>query len=299
MQEVPRLARLYEYWMNWYRVRRADWQTRLWLEQVKSRKAQIKQWEAEGVLNDHLVECERISKDADVVEDGMKIIQTELQETLELAREREWHVRYPKPQTTMEGWIGTIHERYKALHYWIRKIREELPHPWVDFVYVIYYAYVAPGEERHLEAHFEGKLINTPKIYEKVKEYANKLLRAFVKAPRVVAGEIRPGYETPLLQKGGLRPPIDKPPYEGEYAPGNDLWQWGIEIGKIVNDEERLEETEPEAPTAEKTVTLRCEIYDYDYGGHIRGRKEVTVQATWWELSLMELLEIFGLEAER
>ena len=130
MQENPRLARLYEYWMRWYTVRRADWLTRAYLEQVRGWRHQIRIWTNQDSLDQHLNECNIIAKNLDTIEDGLQIIEAELKQTLELAREREWRIRYPKPQTTMAGWISSIHERYPIIREWIRRIREELPAAW-------------------------------------------------------------------------------------------------------------------------------------------------------------------------
>lgn len=298
MTERPRLAGLWRYWFSWYRVRRADWLTRAYLEQVRAWKRQLRTWERENTLDQHLKETEVIAKNVDTVEDGMKIIQTELEETLTLAMQRNWHIRYPRPQTTMEGWITAIQNRYLIINEWIQRIREELPKAWRSFVYVIYFSYTSPGAERHIEAHFEGMLIDTEKIRAKVKEYSNKLLRAFVAAPRLVAGELRPGYESPLL-----RAEMAKPPYEGRIISNQNMWQWGWQIGAEINynvgDRGRIVPSEqPRKIEAKRTVTLTAEVFDYDYVS-LRSYKRVEAQARWWELTLLELFELFGIEVER
>jgi hypothetical protein len=281
----------------WYRVRRADWLTRVYLEQVQCWKAQLITWEQENTLDQHLKECEIITKNVSVIEDGLEIIETELKDTLELARERNWRVRYPKPQTTMEGWIGSIHDRYPKIKQWIQRIREELPKAWIDFVYVIYYAYTSPGAERHLEAHLESKCINSQEVKAKVKELANKILRAFVAVPRVVAGEMRPGYESPLL-----RADMAKTPYEGRIIQGQNMWQWGIQYGAQINymaADKRVVPSETAGETkAFRTLKMICELFDFDYA-QLRSYKEAEVPAHWWQLTLDELLEILGIEVER
>ena len=115
MQERPRLAGLWRYWFHWYRVRRADWQTRAYLEQVRGWKKLLHTWEAGEVIDEHLQDITVIAKNCEIIEDGLKVIETELRDTLDLARDRAWRVRYPKPQTTMEGWIGSIHNRYPII----------------------------------------------------------------------------------------------------------------------------------------------------------------------------------------
>jgi hypothetical protein len=297
LRERPRLAGLWRYWWNWYRVRRADWLTRAYVEQVREWKKQLRTWETNGTIDEHLRECSIIAKNVDTIEDGLQVIETELKETLDLARERNWHVRYPKPQTTMEGWISSIHDRYPIIKQWIKRIREELPAAWIDFVYVIYYAYTSPGMERHLEAHLESKCVNSKEVKEKVKELANKILRAFVSAPRLVAGEIRPGYETPLL-----RAAMAKPPWEGKIISGQNMWQWGIQYNAEINynlAENRVQPSEtPGQIKVFKTVPMRLELFDYDYA-QLRSYLEKEVPAQWWQKTLTELLELLGIEVER
>jgi hypothetical protein len=297
MQERPRLVGLWWYWFYWYRVRRADWLICAYLEQVRAWKKQLHAWENADVLEDHIKECNIIAKNVDAIEDGLQVIETELKETLELARERSWKIRYPKPHTFMESWIGAIHDRYPIIKEWIRRIREELPSAWIDFVYVIYYAYTSPGMERHLEAHLESKCIGSKQVKEQVKELANKILRAFVAAPRVIAGEIRPGYETPML-----RAAMAKPPYEGRIISGQSMWQWGIEYNAQINynvgDKRVVPSETPTEYKALKQVPMRLELFDFDYSS-LRGYLEKEVPAQWWQLGLTEMLKILGIEVKR
>ena len=297
MTDRPRLTGLWVYWFNWYRVRRADWQTRAYLEQVRAWKRLLDVWTQGEVLDEHLRETAIIAKNLEIIEDGLTLIERELRETLELARERQWKVRYPKPQTTMEGWIGTIHNRYPIIREWIKRIRAILPAAWIDFVYVIYYAYTSPGMERHLEAHLESKCINSTQAKTKVKEMANKILRAFVSAPRVVAGETRPGYESPLLRKE-----MAKPPYEGRIVSGQNMWQWGIQIGASINYYAADKRVVPSETATEiksfKTVPMRLELFDFDYV-QLRSYLEKEVPAQWWNFTLTQLLQLLGIEVMR
>ena len=301
MVEKPRLKNLYNYWRSWYIVRRDDWITRSYIEQLRAWKQILHTWEQQDTLEQHLKEINVIAKNLTVIEDGLKVIELDLREILELAREHNWHVRYPKPQTTMEGWIAAIHQRYPVIKQWIVKIREELPSAWIDFVYVIYYAYTSPGMERHLEAHFESKCVNSERVKVKVKEMANKVLRAFVAAPRVVAGEVRPGYESPML-----RAEMGKAPYEGRIVQGQNMWQWGVQWNAQINYNISDKRVVPsEAPTeikALKAVPMILELFDYDYPegvGQIRNYREVAAPAKWWTMTLTELLEFLGIEVER
>jgi hypothetical protein len=233
----------------------------------------------------------------ETIESSLEAITPELQQIMELAREREWRVRYPKPQTTMAGWISSIHERYPIIKEWIRRIKEEIPATWISIVYVLYYAYTSPGSERHLEAHLETLIVNDEKILPKVKEMANKVLRAFVAAPRIVAGETRPGYEQPLL-----RAEMAKPPYEGRITQSQNLWQWGLQLGAEINynvgDRGRIEQAEEKRVQVKKTVPMRLEVFDYDFIT-IRSYLEVNVPALWWTLPIEKLLELLHIEQER
>ncbi len=127
MKERPRLYGIWRYWWHWYRVSRADWQTRLWHEELRAWKKEIRGWEATGTVEAHSDRAEVIRKNVMAVEDGIVIIRRELSETIKLARARDWHIRYPRPYRTMERWIMTIRSRFRTIRYWIKRIIEELP----------------------------------------------------------------------------------------------------------------------------------------------------------------------------
>lgn len=296
IQERPKLRGLWLYWFHWYRVRRADWYTRLWLEQLQAYAAALQKWENESTLNKHMREIERIIKNIDAIEDSMEVIKTELQDSLELAREKEWKIRYPRPYRTMEQWISAIHDRYREIIEWIRRVRGVLPKVWINFVYVIYYAYTSPGAERHLEAHFEGECFRNKEVQAIVKKLANKILRQWVAAPRIVGGEVRPGYAVPLLQRE-----MSKPPYEGKKHSGQNLWQWGIQWESAINyyvaDYRVVEAPSSGEPQAKIEQTLRLELFDYDYA-QLRKYNEYNVPAEWWKFSLEQLREMLDLTEE-
>jgi len=284
MKERKHLYGIWFYWFNWYRVRRADWQTRLWLEELREWKREIKKWEKPS---EHLDRAEVIAKNVDAVETGMLWIRRELDETRQEARKRDWHVRFPRPQVTMNGWIRRIIRRYRSLNRWIDEIRKELPILWKSFVYVIYYAYTTPGAERHLEAHLEGQCYKNESVQAKVKMLANKLLRLWVAKPVTTkTGEaVGTGYAVPLLLAD-----MAKPPYEGRRRVSNAEWEWGVQWEAALNYnvvEERIEKTEPEAGTREQ-IKLIFEIFDYDYA-KLRAYSEFLVPARWWEIPQEEL----------
>lgn len=127
MEAKPRLRALYFYWFNWYRVSRADWQTRLWHEETRAWKKEIRGWEAAETVMAHMDRAEVIRQNVVAVEDGIITIRRDLRETLKLARERSWKMRFPRPHTTMERWIKTIRRRFRTIRYWIKRIIEELP----------------------------------------------------------------------------------------------------------------------------------------------------------------------------
>lgn len=286
----PQLTGIWTYWFHWYRVRRADWQTRLWLEQLRTWKREIRKWQKP---EEHLARAERIRKNVEAVQDGMTIIRRELTDTRRQARARNWHIRFPKPHETMTRWISFTIKRYARLRYWIKLILEELPRPWKSFVYVIYYAYTSPGAERHLEAHLEGECQRNEKVQETVKRLANKLLRLWVISPTITPeGKARPGYAVPLLQSE-----MAKPPYEGRKVSGQSLWQWGVQWESAINytvKEKRVIRAEPRVQTKEKG-TLRFELFDYDFA-QLRKYNEYEVPALWWQLSEKELLSRVGLK---
>jgi hypothetical protein len=156
--------------------------------------------------------------------------------------------------------------------------------------------------KRHVEAHLESACINSEKVKVKVKEYANKILRAFVE---------QVNYERILRAQMG------KPPYEGELGNENagDYWYWGVEWETEVNysvadrdtDEKRgkdnygggrLVPSRLSVMQAPKQVPMRLEVFDFDYVA-LRRVLQVDVAARWWELGLTEMLKILGIEVKR
>jgi hypothetical protein len=166
---------------------------------------------------------------------------------------------------------------------------------WKSFVYVIYYAYTSPGAERHLEAHLEGECLRNEKVQEIVKRLANKLLRLWVAAPFTTAeGKEKSGYGVPMLQSE-----MAKAPYEGKKVSGQNMWEWGVQWEHAVNyavSDKRVVPMEPETQTKE-TVTLRFELFDYDYA-ELRKYNEYEVAALWWQLPEDQLLKIVGVSEE-
>jgi len=269
MTERPQLYGIWFYWFNWWRVQRADWQTRLYLEELREWKREIRGW---AKPEEHLDRAEVIRKNLEAVEDGITVIRHELRETRREARIRAWHIRFPHPHATMTRWISAITRRFRRIRYWIKRIREELPIQWKMLVYVIYYAYTLPGAERHLEAHLEGQCHVAEAVQEKVKKIANKILRQWV-------AKIR--YAIPLLTSG-----MEKPPYEGTKTVGTSHWNWGIQWRKRLR-EARLVEA-PAKLEVKEQQTLHWELYDYDYNS-FRAEDTAVVPAVFWELSQEEL----------
>ena len=292
MKARPQLTGIWTYWFHWYRVRRADWQTRLWLEELRDWKGELRRYEKAGTMAEHLDRTEGIRRNTEAVQDGMRWIRTELTETRHLASARRWHIRFPRPHATMIRWLGSVSRRYRTLRYWINRIKEELPAAWKSFVYVIYYAYTSPGAERHLEAHLEGECKRDKKVQEIVKRLANKLLRLWVATPTTNEKGVKPGYAVPMLQSE-----MAKPPYEGRKIQDQAMWEWGVQWEAAVNynvSDKRIIKAEPKTE-AKKTTMLRFELFDYDYA-QLRKYNEYEVSATWWELPEPELLKLVGLE---
>jgi len=217
--------------------------------------------------------AEVIRKNVSTVEDSLAMLLVEEKETERIARERAWHIRFPRPHPTMLSWIRAKRRRITRIRYWIKEILAELPIQWKQFVYVIYYAYTLPGAERHLEAHLEGQCHVAEAVQEKVKKIANKLLRLWVAKP--------PRYAIPLLTSG-----MEKPPYEGTKTVGTSHWEWGIQYYKRLQDA-RLVEAPPKMEVKAEQ-TLRFELYDYDYAT-FRMLDEFRVPAIFWELTQEEL----------
>jgi len=279
MTERPRLLGIWRYWFHWYRVRRAEWLTRLWLEELREWKREILEDLPDLADEDKLERSRVIEGNVHVIEDGITVILTELRDTEREARAREWRIRFPRPYPTMIRWLVGVRGRIGPIRRWIREVLNELPARWKSFVYVIYYAYTAPGKERHLEAHLEGQCHRTKEVQDKVKELANKLLVQWVQKPIVtVKGVEKPGgYGVPLTEPPGIL----GPPYEGVFREGYAEWEWGVQWEASVEEGVIAYEVPPAVETKE-TVTLEFEVYDYDYNT-VRMYQTYDVPARWWE----------------
>jgi hypothetical protein len=287
MRERPRLYGVWFYWFHYWRVRRADWQTRLWLEELRAWKREVESW---PFPEEYIKRAEEIRRSLRTVEDGLTVIERELEETRREARARMWRIRFPRPYRTMVRWARAIIRRLPRIREWIKRIKEELPAVWKNFVYVIYYAYTLPEAPRHLEAHLEGQCHDEREVQEKVKALANKLLRLWVTKPitTVATGIVKPGYAIPLLTSG-----MEKPPYEGRKRVGYQEWEWGVQWHRRLIEGEKVE-TLPEIKV-KKTQTLHFEVYDYDYAT-VRMEDFIDVPGAFWELPQEELEKRLGIE---
>lgn len=287
MQERPRLARIYEYWFHYFAERRRSWLTRLWLSELKEWKREVRALLPLLPVEEQARTAEITRKNVKTVEDSLAFLLTEETQTENLARERNWRIRFPVPHRTLVSWIAAKRRRIARIRYWIEEILAELPALWKNFVYVIYYSYTSPGQERHLEAHLEGQCHVSKKVQEQVKKLANHLLRLWVANPiSTKGGATKLGYAVPLLTSG-----MEKPPYEGVKTSGASRWEWGIQYEAILTPEHTLTKSEPKTETKE-TQTIRCEIYDYDYG-RVRMEEFFNVPAVFWALSIEKLERIF------
>jgi hypothetical protein len=311
LKERPNYTALWLYWLTWYQVNRIDTYTQMYLAQVQRYKALLQRWEQEGTTDQHLKDADVIAKNVGTIEDGLAILDLEIGASRKIASERDWHIRYPKPYTTMVDWIDDIKKRYPIIAEWIAKIRDELPQAWIDFVYVIYYEYSSRETQRHLEAHLESKCINKEQVKVKVKEMANKVLLAFIAAPRVANGGYKPGYAQPMLRREMADAPYQgQIPYDSRlsakenqdlWVGATEKWRWGIEFMKAINynlEEGRIINSEQPAPKPGKEVAMRLEIFDYDYHSY-RSYREANVPARWWTTTLDELLKILGIKRRR
>lgn len=126
MTERPRLFGIWRYWLHWYRMRRVAWLTDLWLERLHAWKKEVKRWERPGQEPD-LKRVKVIRKNLKAIGDGITIVEREEAETEKIARERNWHIRYPRPHRTMVSWIAAKRRRLTRIRYWIKEIHRELP----------------------------------------------------------------------------------------------------------------------------------------------------------------------------
>ena len=272
LRQRPRLGRLWTYWISWWRTRRADLLTDLYLEELRELKREVREDLPRQPEEQQIRRSEAIQRTLETIEDAITVILAELRDVERLATEFNWRIRYPRTYPTMLRWIHAIRGRIGPIRRWIRRIREELPQRWKNFVYVIYFAYTKPNEERHLEAHLEGICIDNPKVQEKVKDVAHRMLISWV---------TKEEYAMPLL------PPKMEGP-EGTYKKGFSEWEWGVEWHRKLTE---YGETRPTEDTfgAKETQTLHFEVYDYDYGV-VRREDYLKVPAKFWELPLEKLI---------
>lgn len=294
MQERPKLEGIYRYWFHYFAERRRNWLTRLWLIECKEWKKEVRTTLEPPTsplsLPERLRRAEVIRKNVKTVEDSLTFLLKEEEQTEKLARERNWHIRFPVPHTTMLSWIRAKRRRIKRIRYWMAEIIAELPAMWKNFVYVIYYAYTLPGAERHLEAHLEGQCHTSKTVQAKVKAVANRLLRKWVAKPLSTKGGVtKLGYAVPMLTSG-----MEKPPYEGTKMSGASRWEWGVQWEAALHPGGTITPSEPGTETKE-TQILTFELYDYDYARQ-RIFAQFKVPAVFWELPEEELDQLIGVE---
>ena len=128
MRERPRLFGIWRYWLHWYRMRRISWLTELWLQQVHEWKKEIRKWERPGQKPD-LERATAIRKDVKAIEEQIPDVESIQTETEKIARERNWHIRYPYPHKTMVSYIAAKRRRLTRIKYWIKEIYIELAVP--------------------------------------------------------------------------------------------------------------------------------------------------------------------------
>jgi len=121
MEERPELARMYEYWLHYHITRRAEWLTRLWLEELRDI---IKPEVRRGVTRERARE---IRDYLAYIESEIASLLEQLLETRRLAEAREWGLRYPEAYPTMARWISSVYGRLTPIRGWMREIERELP----------------------------------------------------------------------------------------------------------------------------------------------------------------------------
>lgn len=128
LTERPRLFGVWRYWLHWYRMRRVAWLTHVWLQQVRAWKSEVKRWERQGQEFD-LERAKVIEEKLKAIEDEMGAVERDEAETEEIARTRNWRIRYPHPHRTMVSWIAAKRRRLTRIRYWIAEIRREIRPP--------------------------------------------------------------------------------------------------------------------------------------------------------------------------
>ena len=246
------------YWFHWWRVRRAEWQTRLWLQTLRAFKVEAER----GVTVER---ADAIRTQLTTIEGGIEWILAEIKETERIAKEREWKVGWPRPYPTMARWISSVYGRLSPIRRLIREILELLLARWIEFAYVIYYAYTLPGGERHLEAHFESQCYDNEAVKDAVKTLASSVLRRWVTSVK---------YAVPLLS--GLTAEV-----KGKRVVGLAEWEWGVQWGESKTETKR-------------EVHLRLEVYDYDYD-RVRREAAITLPLEWWKMGQRNLERRIGI----
>jgi len=172
MVEEPRLARLYEYWLNYYIVRRATWLTLLWLEELRDN---IKPEVREGISQDRARDIEDYLS---YLEKERTNLLLQLVETRRLAITRMWRIRFPIGVRTIERWISRIYGRMSGIAFWKKEIERELPPPRNKLVALHKrWSYKSPrGNYHNISIEAVASIIISPE--EKKKDHEDELREA-------------------------------------------------------------------------------------------------------------------------
>lgn len=194
-----------------------------------------------------------------------------------LAGTRGAVVRY---YPTMRGWIRAIDEMLKKLREKIRELGKI--GRWIPFRITIGFRYVRRETEktvRNIEAHLDSECRYEDAVMAEAKVKGYHALVGLIKSP-----EWAPRYTLPLLvydeefRKGLRERDKDKVSRTEKEWEGTGEWSWGVEwfrekaVFKVV-----------------ESVTIKAEIYDYDYA-EVRRYASSDFPPEWWKMTVREIV---------
>ncbi|MFX1486194.1 MAG: hypothetical protein ACFFBS_03660 [Promethearchaeota archaeon] len=112
MYEEPGKKNFYQYYAQYNWLRASDWQTRIWLEQVK---------ELLERFNSGTVDKSNMGSQLSAVKNQLISLLSGVRKTEQLATEYEWRVRR---YGTMKKWIRTIYGRVARIRKVIKRLED-------------------------------------------------------------------------------------------------------------------------------------------------------------------------------
>ena len=110
MHEEPEKKNFYQYYAQYNWLRASDWQTRIWLEQVKNL---LKGFDSKTI------EKSEINNQSHTIKNQLVLLMSSVHEAEKLSSKHEWRV---KGHGTMKKWVRAIYARAARIRKLIRQL---------------------------------------------------------------------------------------------------------------------------------------------------------------------------------